>query len=376
MGRFLLGFLFIGFVCPAAAKSILVQPGGSIRAAVQNASAGDVIIVFPGTYYEGSPGDLNALTITKDGVRLVGVSSPERPVILANAGTQGFGIWVSPSDSVGPAAQSDTENPPCGTSGAVVKDFSLSGFTVSGFSRHGVHLACVDGFELTRNLATDNAVYGLFPVVSQNGTVSNNEVRNTSSDAGIYIGQSDNIEIADNWAHNNLIGIEVENSRNCAVVGNLTSGNTVGILVDLLPGLLEKTQDSTFVSFNGVKDNNRDNTAEPGDITAAIPPGTGILLLGGDTTTVRGNVVSGNNFTGIAMVSVCTGLGLLGLPCTGLDIDPNPDGNKIIGNRLTNNGTVPNPLSPADLVWDGTGTGNCWSLNRYSTSFPAALPRC
>jgi len=378
MVRLLCGLVFIGLVFPAAAKTILVHPGGSIRTAVQNASAGDVIVVFPGTYYEGSPGDLNAVTITKDGIRLVGASSPERPVVLSNAGSQGFGIWVSPSDSVGAAAEADAEHPPCATSGAVLSGFSLSGFTVSGFDQHGVHLACVDGFDLTRNVVTDNGVYGLFPVLSQNGAVFNNEVRNTSSDAAIYVGQSDNVQITDNWAHDNLIGIEVENSRNCAVVGNLTSANTVGILIDVLPNLFEKTQQSTSVSFNIVRDNNRGNTAEPGDITAVIPPGTGILLLGADTTMVLGNEVSGNQFTGIGLASVCTGLELLGLSCAGLDIDPNADNNKIIRNRLVNNGSAPSPLPipSADLDWDGTGTGNCWSLNRYSTSFPATLPRC
>jgi parallel beta-helix repeat protein len=378
MANLLFALLFIGLVFPAAAKTILVHPGGSIRTAVQNASAGDTIKVFPGIYYEGSPGDLNALTITKKGISLVGLSSPEHPVVLANVGAQSFGIWASPSDAVGPSAQADPEDPPCGTSGNVLHGFSLAGFTISGFVKHGVHLACVDGFELRRNVAANNAVYGLFPIVSRNGAVSNNEVRRTSNDAGIYIGQSDNILIMDNWSHDNLIGIEVENSRNCAVFGNLSSDNTIGIIVDLLPFLLKKTQHSTVVSLNTVQSNNRLNTAEAGDIIAAIPSGTGILLLGADTTSVRANEISGNKFTGIAVASVCTGLAQLGLPCTGLDIDPNPDQNKIIGNRLTNNGTAPSPLPipPADLLWDGKGARNCWSLNRYSTSFPATLPRC
>ncbi len=378
MLRGLVGLFVIGFVVPAAAKTILVQPGGSIRAAVESASAGDLILVFPGVYHEGSPNDLNALTVTKDGIRLVGLSSPAQPVVLANAGSQGFGIWVSPSDSIGPAAQADNEHPPCGTSGAVLKGFSLIGFTVSGFGQHGVHLACVDGFELTRNVAAGKGVYGLFPVVSRNGAVFNNEAKDTFSDAAIYVGQSDNVRIADNSAHDSLIGIEVENSRNCVVIGNRTSGNTVGIIVDILPGLLKKTQQSTIVAFNTVHDNNRPNTGAPGDITSAIPSGTGVLLLGADTTTVMGNEISGNGFTGIGVASLCTGLALLRLPCTGLDIDPNPDGNKIIGNRLSGNGTVPSPLPipSADLVWDGTGTGNCWSLNRFSTSFPAVLPPC
>jgi parallel beta-helix repeat protein len=372
MANFLFALLFIGLVFPAAAKTILVHPGGSIRAAVQKASTGDIIRVFPGIYHEGAPGDLNALTITKNGISLVGLSSPEHPVVLANVGGQSFGIWVSPSDTVGSSA----EDPPCGVSGAALHGFSLAGFTIKGFVHDGVHLACVDGFELSGNVAADNGVYGLFPVVSRNGTVSNNQVRNTFSDAGVYIGQSENILIIDNWTHDNLIGIEVENSRNCAVLRNTSSDNTIGIIVDLLPFLLEKTQQSTLVSLNTVQSNNRANTGEAGDITAAIPSGTGILLLGADTTTVRSNEISDNKFTGIAVASVCTAFALLGQPCTGLDIDTNPDDNKIIGNRLTDNGTAPSPLPPADLLWDGFGAGNCWSLNRYTTSVPATLPRC
>ena len=172
----LVGLLAVAFVFPAAANTVIVPPGGSIRAALESASPGDIILVPPGVYHEGSPGDLNALTVTKDDIRLVGLSSPDRPVVLANAGSQHFGLWVSPSDSVGPLAQADDEHPPCGTSGAVLKGFSLSGFTIKGFAQHGVHLACVDGFALTGNHADANGVYGLFPVVSRNGVISGNTV--------------------------------------------------------------------------------------------------------------------------------------------------------------------------------------------------------
>ena len=34
------------------------------------------------------------------------------------------------------------------------------------------------------------------------------------------------------------------------------------------------------------------------------------------------------------------------------------------------------PFPPADLLWDGTGTGNCWADNTYTTAFPNLLPTC
>lgn len=377
----LVGLLSAGFVLPVAAGTIVVHPGSSIQAAVKAASPGDRILVLPGTYREGSDSDLNAITVTQNDLKIVGLSSRKHPVVLQNAGGQSFGIWVSPLDSTGAGAQADAEHPPCGPGGATVKGFSLSGFTIRGFTQHGVHLACVDGFEISNNVADGNSVYGIFPVVSQNGVVSGNVVTNTSDDAAIYVGQSDRVRILGNSASNSLIGIEVENSRHVVVMGNRTFDNTIGIIVDLLPGLLKTTQQSTALLFNEVRDNNRPNNGQPGDIIGAIPAGTGILLVGADTTTVAGNEVAGNGFTGIGVASLCTGLALLGQGCDGLGIDPNPDSNFVVANELVGNGTVPNPVPfldalRADLVWDGSGTGNCWSLNHFSTSFPSVLPSC
>jgi parallel beta-helix repeat protein len=321
------------------------------------------------------------LTINKSGLVLVGMSLPNRPVVLESAGAQSFGIWVSPPDSSGSGPQSDAEHPPCGLVGTTVRGFSLSGFTVRGFVLHGVHLACVDGFSLSGNVADGNGEYGLFPVVSSNGSIFGNEVLNTQTDAGIYVGQSDNVDIFDNHVHDNLLGIEVENSVSCSVTANRVHGNSFGIFVDLLPFLERNRQEGTRIVGNQVYDNNRRNTAEPDDLLGALPPGIGVLLTGADRTSVSGNAVTGNQFAGIGVTSVCLAFALLGQGCDGLDIEPNPDGNRIIGNLVLGNGGIPVGIPAldalrADLVWDGTGAGNCWQGNTYATSVPAPLPRC
>ena len=118
-----------------------------------------------------------------------------------------------------------------------------------------------------------------------------------------------------------------------------------------------------------------------GDITAVIPSGTGILILGGHAATVTLNKIENNGFAGVAVASLCFGLALEGLPCTGLDIDPDPGASRIVLNELENNGTMRQPdpsfdALRADLVWDGSGTANCWSENRFTTSTPPALPSC
>jgi len=189
----------------------------------------------------------------------------------------------------------------------------------------------------------------------------------TGQDAALYVGQSDNVLISGNRVHDNLLGIEVESSRQC----------------DVLTDKLRTTQEHTLVAFNRVHGNNRANTANPDDLLAVLPAGIGILLVGADTTTVSLNTVKHNGFVGLGVVSLCLGFALQGQSCTGLDIEPNPDGNQIVGNVVQGNGTVPlsgGPLDAfrADLLWDGTGQGNYWQANAFATSVPPAplLPAC
>ena len=359
----------------ARARTHVVQPGDSIRAALAQAQPGDRITVLPGVYREGAAADPTALTVTLDGIALVGLSSPGHPVVLQNAGRQSYGLWVSPADSAEPTA--DAVHPPCGSSGATLRGFLLSGFTLQGFPQHGAHLACVDGFALIGNVSEGNEVYGLFPVLSRHGVLAGNEVMHTGLDAALYVGQSDDVLISGNRVHDNLLGIEIENSRRCTVLGNDVSANTVGLLIHVLPHLLRTTQEDTTVALNKIHDNNRANTADPEDQVAAFPPGIGILLVGADTTTVSGNHVTRNGSLGLGVVNPC-----LGRSCDGFNVDPNPDGNRIVGNVIQGNGTAPptsSPmaaLQPADLLWDGTGEDNCWQFNVFTTSVPPALPAC
>jgi len=58
----------LGAAAAAEARKHVVRSGESIREAIAQARAGDRIEVEPGVYREGRPGDLNALTITVDGI--------------------------------------------------------------------------------------------------------------------------------------------------------------------------------------------------------------------------------------------------------------------------------------------------------------------
>jgi parallel beta-helix repeat protein len=331
---------------------IVVHPGGSIQAAVNAAKPGMLIQIEPGTYAE-------AVTVSQPGIRIAGLTNPKgEGVILQNPGNVETGITVSE-----------------GANG-----FSLENITLQNFTENGILLTGVDGFYLSHIVAVNNGEYGIFPVFCSHGIIEHC-IANGHADTGIYVGQSSDVEIRHNEVFDNVNGIESENSHNISITFNRAYHNTLGIFSDLLPGLKVTSSSNTRISENIVRDNNHPNFSPPGDLAAVVPSGIGILVLGTDQTTVERNIVSGNNFTGIVVFSTLVLGTLAGLPAEAFaDIEPNPDGARISSNILSKNGqappTLPIPLPGVDLLWDGSGSGNCWSDNKFNSAYPSPLPSC
>ncbi len=84
--------------------------------------------------------------------------------------------------------------------------------------------------EWTRGPDTDNGAYGLYPVQTRNVLIEDSVVIG-ASDAGIYVGQSQNIVVRRNRAERNVAGVEIENCIGADVYDNVATGNTGGILV-------------------------------------------------------------------------------------------------------------------------------------------------
>jgi parallel beta-helix repeat protein len=247
-----------------------------------------------------------------------------------------------------------------------------------------VLLAGVDGFRLSNVTAVNNHDYGLFPALSAHGLIEFSSASG-SHDTGIYVGQSTDVALRYNVAHDNVNGFEVENSTGVQVYGNLAYGNTVGIFVDLLPpvdGITVTTSSHDTVEANIVVDNNRPNDASSTDLAAAEPSGLGILLVGGDHTTVKDNFVTGNGQGGIVLLSGLDLEALGALPAgsyAAAGIDPNPEHTAIRNNIVLGNGLHPSvaSLPHADLIasLDALmGSDNLWKGNVFQTSFPAELP--
>jgi len=336
-----------------AKAKIIVHAGESIQAAVDAAKPGALIQIEPGTYSE-------SITVNKAGIKLVGLTVNGAGVVIQNPGDEEDGIVVNDAGD----------------------GFTLQNVTVKNFEENGVVLDSVDNFKISYVTAIDNGEYGIFPVHSSQGLIDHCIVSG-HSDTGIYVGQSDDVRMQFNTAYGNVNGLEIENSSNVTAAYNNSYDNVAGILIDVLPGKDIKTCSNISVKFNRLYNNNHINFGDTAGLESSIPTGIGILVLGADQTLIADNVVTNNDFTGIVVFSTLVLSVIAGVPPEVIlaDIEPNPDGNVITRNLLRNNGSNPPvipglPLPGVDLLWDGSGTDNCWSNNVYTTSAPSPLPSC
>ncbi len=148
---------------------------------------------------------------------------------------------------------------------------------------------------------TENGAYALYPVLCKNVLIDEC-IAMGSSDAGIYVGQSDSVIIRNSKAYWNVAGIESENSRWVEIYDNEAWENTGGILVFDLPGLTQYGH-TTKVYRNHVHDNNHENFAAKGNIVAGIAPGTGFMILATNSLELTENKIIDNKTIGIGIIS-------------------------------------------------------------------------
>ena len=180
------------------------------------------------------------------------------------------------------------------------------------------------------------------------------------------MGNDVSVSLIGNRAAGCTVGIQIVNSSKVSVKDNTVQGNSAGILAIVDPLNPRTGNDNVLIENNVVEDNNLPNKSTEGELRM-IPAGTGIMNVGGDGFTVRNNTVEGNSTFGVA---------ILFNPLFSLDprIEPNPDNNEVRGNVAIDNGFGPPPTIPgADLFYDGSGHGNCFSENTFKSAVPPNL---
>ena len=217
--------------------------------------------------------------------------------------------------------------------------------------------------EWTGGPKTSNGAYGIYPVQTKNVLMEEN-VAIAAADAGLYIGQSENVVVRNNRAEFNVAGIEIENTTGADVYGNIATNNTGGILVFNMPNL--KTPGArTRVFKNNVFENNTKNFGHEGTPVASIPAGSGVVINSNDNVEIFDNDIRDNKTANVIVASVYSTGYADGE--TQADFDPYPENIFIYENRFDGGGNNPDGLDlqalklalvgPTgrlpDILWDG-----------------------
>lgn len=181
-----------------------------------------------------------------------------------------------------------------------------------------------------------NGAYGIYPVLCEDVLIEHC-VAECASDAGIYVGQTKRAIVRHNRAERNVAGIEIENTVGADVYDNLATNNTGGILVFSLPGLKLKNGSHCRVYNNKMVDNNHPNFAQPGAMVAAVPQGTGLMIMANDQVEVFENQIGGNQSANCIIISFLS----TGRPFEDAQYDPFPEGIYIHDNKFSEGGQDP-----------------------------------
>ena len=322
------------------AEEILIGPSVNSQEQVQEAlilaKPGDTIKLQEGLYqFE------DGLSLDIDNVKIIGAGMDKTVLSFADQKSGAQGLLVT-SDEV------------------ILKNFAIEdakGDALKVIGANGIYMVNLRT-EWTGGPNSSNGAYGLYPVESKNVLIDGC-VAIGASDAGIYVGQSENIIVRNSRAHYNVAGIEIENSFYADVYDNIASHNTGGILVFDLPDLPQQGGHHVRVFRNKAIDNDTDNFAPEGNIVGEVPRGTGIIIQANSDVEVFDNDISGNGTVNLSIVTYSA-------ETNDENYYPHPKSIQVHGNRFGNGGFDPDldkaiagilyKLSEGnmpDIFWDG-----------------------
>ena len=320
----------------ASSKTITVEPGHSIQAAVDKAHPGDTVRLEEGTYRQ-------QVNITQDDITLKGAGAGETVIKPPTSLTGNCDAAEGPTGicvGVTPISEDGTVN-------KVVEGVTVEDLTVTGFGGSGMFFFGTDQGKVQDVHAVSNGFYGIFFNNSTHGVVRDN-VATGNAEAGIYYGHIADADawITDNTVRDNGNGIFVRDAIDGNVLDNTSTGNCIGILILNTGG--GPGNDHWLIKGNDADRNNKTCPGSQGPPTA----GLGIVIASASFITVRDNSVEGNTASANP-IGMGAGIGLIsfGIP---------ESNNTITDNRVENNSV--------DLFWDTQGSGNTFTDNDCDTS--------
>ena len=199
---FLLAATLLASSSAAFAGTLRVDPGADAQERLQNAlieaKPGDIVEIGAGRF------DLtDGLSLDVDKVTVRGAGPGATILSFKGQKGAGEGLLVTSDDVV--------------LRGFAVEDSKGDGIKSKGANRIVYHDLRV---EWTGGPKTTNGAYGIYPVESRDVLIDRVTVKG-ASDAGIYVGQSENIIVRNSTAMFNVAGIEIENSYGADVYSNV-----------------------------------------------------------------------------------------------------------------------------------------------------------
>ena len=321
---------------------IIVPPSDNAQDRIQEAlilaNPGDEVHLTSGTYFIE-----DGLSLDVDNIILSGEGHENTILDFSNQMSGAQGLLVT-SNKV------------------LLKDFAVintKGDAIKAIGSDGIYFVNLRT-EWTGGPKSSNGAYGLYPVQSKDVLIDGC-IAIGASDAGIYVGQSENIIVRNSRAEFNVAGIEIENSYYADVYNNIAQHNTGGILVFDLPDLPQQGGHHVRVFNNQILDNDTDNFAPKGNIVGEVPRGTGIIIMANTDVEIFDNDISGNGTMNIAIVSYSYAEAI-----DATDYYPHPRGIQVHDNRLSNSGFNPDmdkeiativkglaKQTMPDIFWDG-----------------------
>ena len=262
-----------------------------IQWAVDNASAGDTIIVRDDTYYEN-----------------INVNIPHLTIRSENGSTNCIGQAANPYDHVF----------------EVIADYvNISGFTVqnaTGPGKTGIYLNGVEHCDISDNNVSNN-FYGIYLYLSSSNNNLTNNNASDNNECGIILEYWSNYNTLTNniASYNTHSGIVLDYSSNNALTNNIASNNSGGYGISVyhssnnnnLTNNIASNNDDDGIKLFSSNNNNLTNNTANSNGEGSIPSAGIALDYFSNYNTLTNNICNENNQDGIKLkdssINIITG---------------------------------------------------------------------
>jgi hypothetical protein len=411
-------------VCNGSTAPCPALPAGAgpyystVQAAVDAASPGDWILIYPGVYHEKSTQwptagvwidkpDLHIRGLNRDRVIIDGSNGTAAQPCPSAAASQDFTprdgivVWKASGVTIQNLTVCDYLSGPSGHGNEIWWDGGYGSGTIGMGSFSGSYLTATSMYAPATGRES-LAQYGIFADNSSGPGLITHSYASNMADSSFYVGaclQVCDTTLAQDTAVNSALGYSGTNSGGRLIIrDSVFKLNHTGVVPNSensadapppqdgrCPG--SATRSCTIIEDNLIEDNNNPNTPNDG---ATAPVGTGIEIAGGTYDTVTHNLIANQGAWGVVTSdnpdpeqppppSHCQG---------GIENDPAPGiclfegrGNRVYGNVFVHDGFFGNETNSdlANATLSSYTPRNCFYGNVDSsgtlTSAPAHIER-